>query len=69
MYPDGVLDHQSADEAEDGVEFRESGVDKGIGEYIVTLAYTYNTVCANLALTDGGDHTNKTYAKADAKDY
>ncbi len=47
----GLVGHDGADEAEDGVEFRKSGVDQGVGEDVVALGYAYDTVCADLALT------------------
>ena len=43
---------ECSDETEDGVEFRESGVDHGVGHYVVALADSYDTVGANLSLTD-----------------
>ena len=48
-----VLYHEGSYETEDGVELRESCVDEGVGEHVVSLAYTYDTVCADLTLTDG----------------
>ena len=48
-----ILHHQSANQAQNCVEFWESGVDQGVGEHIVSLADTDDTVGANLTLTDG----------------
>ncbi len=48
-----TLNHQSGNQGQDGVEFRQSGVDHGVGLHIVTLSDTHDTVGANLSLTDG----------------
>lgn len=48
-----TLHHKCTHEGEDGVELRKCGIDKGVGEHVVSLAHTYDTVCANLTLTDG----------------
>ncbi len=46
------------------VEFRESGVDEGVGDYVVTLGDAYDTVGAYLTLTDAGDHAGETCGEA-----
>ena len=47
------LHHQRTDQSQNRVELRESGVDKGVCEHIVTLAYAHDTVGADLTLTNG----------------
>ena len=54
------LCHNGADESKDGVELRKGGVDKGVGEHVVTLADADDTVGADHTLTDRRDHTYKT---------
>ena len=44
-----------AHKAQNGVEFRESGVDKGVGDNVVALGDTYDTVGADLTLADAGN--------------
>ena len=46
------LHHQSTNQTQNCVKFRESGVDQSVGENIVSLAHTDDTVGANLTLTD-----------------
>ena len=48
-----LSDHQRSYECEDGVELRKSGVDHGVGLNVVSLRDTYDTVSADLTLTDG----------------
>ena len=48
-----ILHHQSTNQTQNCVEFRESGVDQGVGEHIVSLADAHDTVGTNLTLTDG----------------
>ena len=66
---EGSLHHQGTDKTQNCVEFRESGVDKGVGEHIVALAHTDDTVGAHLTLTDGRNHTDQADAEADAEDH
>ena len=63
------LHHQGTDKAQNCVEFWESGVDKGVGEHIVALAHTDDTVGADLTLTDGRDHTDQADAETDTEDH
>ena len=46
------LSHNRSDESKDGVELRKGGVDKCVGEHIVTLADADDTVGADHTLTD-----------------
>lgn len=46
------------------VEFRESGIDEGVGNNIVALGDAYDTVGAYLTLTYAGDHAGETCGKA-----
>ena len=62
-----VLHHQCTDESQNCIEFRESGVDKGVGEDVVALGYAHNTVGANLTLTNTGQHANQTYGYTDTE--
>ena len=55
------------DQTQNCVEFRESGVDEGVGDDVVALGDAYDTVGAYLTLTDAGDHTGKTCGKANAE--
>ena len=59
--------HNGTDQAEDGVEFRESGVDQRVGEHVVALGHAHDTVGADLALTDGGKQTGNSDGDADAE--
>ena len=62
-----LASHDCSDKAEDCVELRKCGVDQGIGENIVSLRNTDDTVGADLSLADSGDHTSETHGNADAK--
>ena len=53
--------------AKDGVEFREGGVDEGVGDNVVTLGDAYDTVGADLTLTDTGDENADARGKANAE--
>ena len=57
----------SAYQAQNGVEFRESGVDEGVGHHVVALGYAHDTVGANLTLTDTGEQDADTCSKAHTK--
>lgn len=57
----GNLYQESGYEGQDGIEFRQGGIDHGIGLHVVTLRYTYDTVGTNLTLTDGGEEANQSY--------
>ena len=46
------LHHQGANQAQNRVEFRKSGVNQCVGEHIVALAHTDDTVSADLTLAD-----------------
>jgi hypothetical protein len=54
-------------EGKDGVELRQSGIDHGVGLYVVTLSHTPDTIGTNHALTDGREEAYKTYAQTNAK--
>ena len=49
------------------VEFREGGVDEGVGDNVVALGDAYDTVGANLTLTNTGNKDTDTCGKADAE--
>ena len=53
-----------SNQAQNCVEFRESGVDEGVGDNVVTLGDAYDTVGAYLTLTDAGDHAGETCGEA-----
>ena len=53
--------------AKDGVEFREGGVDEGVGDNVVTLGDAYDTVGANLPLANAGKEDADTCGKANTK--
>ena len=59
--------HNSTNKAKDGVELRKSRVDQRIGDDIVSLRDADDTVRANLALTDAGNHTCHTDGQAHAE--
>ena len=63
-----ILHHQCANQTQNCVEFRESGVNQGVGEHIVSLADTDDTVGANLTLTDGRNHADQADAETDTED-
>ena len=65
--PPVLMRHNGTNQAQNCVEFRESGVDKGVGEDVVALRDTYDTVGANLTLTDAGKHANKTHGCSDSE--
>ena len=58
MRQDGTYQTQNC------VELRESGVDEGVGDNVVTLGYAHDTVGADLALTDTGNEAGKTRGNA-----
>lgn len=49
------------------VEFRESGVDEGVSDNVVTLGDAHDTVGAYLALTDTGNEAGKTCGNANTE--
>ena len=51
--PEMLFDHERCNESKNCVELRESGVDHGVGLDVVALADAYDTVGADLTLTDG----------------
>ena len=61
MCQDGTYQTQNC------VEFRESGVDEGVSDNIVTLGDAHDTVGAYLALTDAGDKAGKTCGDANTE--
>ena len=62
-----TLCHNCTYQSENCIEFRKCGIDEGVGEYVVTLADADDAVCAYLALTDGGQHADKTYEDSDTE--
>ena len=65
--PPVLMRHDGANQAQNCVELRESGVDEGVGDNVMTLGNAHNTVGAYLALTDAGNHAGKTNGKADTE--
>ena len=59
--PGMTLDHERCNESKNCVELRESGVDHGVGLDVVALADAYDTVGADLTLTDGGHEAYEAY--------
>ena len=65
--PPVLMCHDGTYQAQNCVEFRESGVDKGVGEDVVALGDAYDTVGAYLTLADTGQHANQTYGYTDTE--
>ena len=61
-------DHQSAHKAQDSIELGKSCINQRVGEHVVTLAHTNDTVGANLSLTHGRNHADQTHTETHAKD-
>ena len=64
-----ILHHQSSYQSQNRVELWKSGVNQGVGEHVVSLAHTHDTVGANLSLTHGRNHADQAHAEANAEDY
>ena len=60
--------HDSADEGKDGIELRKGGVDEGICHHAVPLALAYDTVCADLSLTDSGEQADEADCETDSEE-
>ena len=63
----GLMRKNCAYQTQNGVEFREGGVDEGVGHNVVALGDAYDTVGANLTLTDAGEEDADTSGKTDAE--
>ena len=50
--------HNRAHKRKNSVKLRKSGVDEGVCHHAVSLAFTYDTVCADLTLTDCREKAN-----------
>lgn len=59
--------HNGAYKRKNSVKLRKSGVDEGICHHAVSLAFTYDTVCADLTLTDCREKANESDCKTNSE--